>query len=136
MCLSRVRARSTGRMTPSSPISKRRCAGSINAHRGVGQVQPRRIELERPNLGRVLNWAMQMMIRSYQLLISPLLLPSCRYLPSCSDYAAEAIGRHGALVGLGLALRRLARCHPWGGSGYDPVPATCRFDRSRPGVGS
>jgi putative membrane protein insertion efficiency factor len=75
------------------------------------------------------------MIRGYQLAISPLLLPSCRYLPSCSDYAIEAISRHGALVGLGLALRRLARCHPWGGSGYDPVPATRGFDRSPPGVG-
>jgi uncharacterized protein len=92
--------------------------------------------MERPNLGRMLNWAMQMMIRSYQLSISPLLLPSCRYLPSCSDYAAEAIGQHGALVGLGLALRRLARCHPWGGSGYDPVPVARGLDRSRPGVGS
>lgn len=62
-------------------------------------------------------------IRAYQLLISPLLLPSCRYLPSCSDYAAEAIARHGPFFGSWLALRRLLRCHPWGGSGYDPVPA-------------
>ncbi|MBV8131903.1 MAG: membrane protein insertion efficiency factor YidD [Alphaproteobacteria bacterium] len=92
--------------------------------------------MEPPNPGRVLNWALQMMIRCYQLSISPLLLPSCRYLPTCSDYALEAIGRHGALVGLGLALRRLARCHPWGGSGYDPVPAARGLARSRPGVGS
>ena len=91
--------------------------------------------MERRNLGRLLNRALQTMIRCYQLSVSPLLLPSCRYLPSCSDYAVEAIGRHGALVGLGLALRRLARCHPWGGSGYDPVPATGGFDRSRPSVG-
>ena len=62
------------------------------------------------------------LIRGYQLVISPVLGPSCRYLPSCSDYAAEAIERHGALAGTWLALRRLARCHPWGGSGYDPVP--------------
>lgn len=61
-------------------------------------------------------------IRIYQLFISPLLLPSCRYLPSCSEYAAEAIATHGALRGSWLALRRLLRCHPWGGSGYDPVP--------------
>jgi putative membrane protein insertion efficiency factor len=90
--------------------------------------------MKRPILGRVLNWALRMTIRFYQLAISPLLLPSCRYLPSCSDYAIEAIGRHGALVGLGLALRRLARCHPWGGSGYDPVPLTYSFDRSGRGV--
>jgi uncharacterized protein len=62
------------------------------------------------------------LIRSYQLLVSPMLGPSCRYLPTCSDYAAEAIERHGAPAGTWLALRRLARCHPWGGSGYDPVP--------------
>jgi putative membrane protein insertion efficiency factor len=92
--------------------------------------------MERPNLGQVLNWAVRMMIRCYQLTISPLLLPSCRYLPSCSDYAVEAIGRHGVLIGLVLALRRLARCHPWGGSGYDPVPATSGVDRSRLSVGS
>jgi len=61
-------------------------------------------------------------VRAYQLLISPILPPSCRYLPSCSDYAIEALAKHGALCGSGLALRRLARCHPWGGSGYDPVP--------------
>jgi uncharacterized protein len=61
-------------------------------------------------------------IRAYRLLLSPLLPPSCRFLPTCSDYAAEALQRHGAGHGLVLSLRRLARCHPWGGSGYDPVP--------------
>jgi uncharacterized protein len=91
--------------------------------------------MDRPNLGRVLNWAIQTMIRCYQLFISPLFLPSCRYLPSCSDYAAEAIGRHGVLIGLGLALRRLARCHPWGGSGYDPVPPTNGCGPPRTGIG-
>jgi putative membrane protein insertion efficiency factor len=62
------------------------------------------------------------LIRFYQLFISPVLPPSCRYLPSCSAYAAEAITTHGALRGSWLAVRRLLRCHPWGGSGYDPVP--------------
>jgi uncharacterized protein len=62
-------------------------------------------------------------IRAYKLCLSPLLPSSCRYLPTCSDYAAEAIHRHGAWAGTGLALRRLLRCQPWGGSGWDPVPA-------------
>ena len=66
------------------------------------------------------------LIRLYQLLVAPLLPPSCRYAPSCSHYAAEAIAEHGALRGSWLALRRLLRCHPWGGSGYDPVPPSCR----------
>jgi putative membrane protein insertion efficiency factor len=62
------------------------------------------------------------LIGVYQLLISPLLLPSCRFEPSCSHYAQEAIAAHGALRGSAMALRRILRCHPWGGSGYDPVP--------------
>ena len=65
-------------------------------------------------------------IRFYRFLISPMLPPSCRFTPTCSQYAIEAIEKHGALKGLFLAARRLARCHPitWlGGShGYDPVP--------------
>jgi len=62
------------------------------------------------------------MILAYRWLLSPLLPMSCRFAPSCSSYAAEAIAEHGALVGGWLALRRIARCHPWGGDGYDPVP--------------
>ena len=61
-------------------------------------------------------------IRLYQRLISPALGVACRYEPTCSHYAAEAIERHGALRGLSLAARRLARCRPGGGRGYDPVP--------------
>ena len=70
----------------------------------------------------VLTWTLRRLIRLYQLFLSPVLPPSCRYLPTCSDYAIEALAQHGALAGSFLALRRLARCHPWGGSGYDPVP--------------
>ncbi|HLZ66011.1 MAG TPA: membrane protein insertion efficiency factor YidD [Aliidongia sp.] len=58
----------------------------------------------------------------YRMFISPLLGPKCRFEPSCSAYAMEAIARHGAWTGSLLSLRRLGRCHPWGGSGYDPVP--------------
>ena len=63
-------------------------------------------------------------IRAYRLLLSPLLPPSCRFLPTCSEYAEEAIRCHGSLYGTWLALRRVMRCHPWGGSGLDPVPGT------------
>lgn len=62
------------------------------------------------------------LIRFYQLAISPWLPPRCRYQPTCSHYAIEAIRKHGAGRGGLLAVRRICRCHPWGGSGYDPVP--------------
>lgn len=62
------------------------------------------------------------LIRGYQYLISPLFPPSCRFTPSCSAYAREAVERHGALKGGWLALRRLLRCHPWHPGGPDPVP--------------
>jgi putative membrane protein insertion efficiency factor len=74
-------------------------------------------------------------IRAYQLLVSPLLPPSCRFLPSCSDYAREAIEQHGVRRGVVLALRRLARCQPWGGSGWDPVPEPAAVGHSRAGRG-
>lgn len=72
--------------------------------------------------GSFLSAGLRVAVRTYQLIVSPLLPPSCRFLPTCSDYTIEALERYGALRGGGLALRRLARCHPWGGSGYDPVP--------------
>ncbi|MBF0162279.1 MAG: membrane protein insertion efficiency factor YidD [Magnetococcales bacterium] len=62
------------------------------------------------------------LIRAYQLLLSPLLPRSCRFFPSCSDYAMEAIARHGSLRGGWLAFRRLLRCHPFHPGGLDPIP--------------
>jgi len=62
------------------------------------------------------------LLRAYQLVLSPLVGPACRFAPTCSAYAIEAIERHGPSRGLLLGARRLARCHPLGGSGFDPVP--------------
>lgn len=61
-------------------------------------------------------------IEFYRRFISPLTPPSCRFTPTCSQYAIEALRKHGPVKGLWLAIRRILRCHPWGGSGYDPVP--------------
>ena len=61
-------------------------------------------------------------LRAYQYTVRPLLGPTCRFYPSCSDYAREAIERHGAAKGSWLAMRRIARCHPYHAGGHDPVP--------------
>ena len=65
-------------------------------------------------------------VRAYRLILSPWVGHNCRYQPTCSTYALEALDRHGALKGAWLAARRIGRCHPWGSSGYDPVPGTKR----------
>jgi putative membrane protein insertion efficiency factor len=63
-----------------------------------------------------------LLIKGYQILVSPLLPPRCRYTPTCSQYAKEALQKHGLLKGGYLGLKRILSCHPWGGSGFDPVP--------------
>lgn len=74
-----------------------------------------------PRLGLTVR-ALQLCVRGYQLTLARFLGGQCRFDPSCSRYAIEALAVHGALRGSWLALRRIARCHPWGGAGYDPVP--------------
>lgn len=62
------------------------------------------------------------LIKIYQWIISPVLGPSCRYTPTCSQYALEAFKKYGPFKGLWLTIKRISRCHPWGGHGHDPVP--------------
>jgi putative membrane protein insertion efficiency factor len=69
-----------------------------------------------------MRYVLKFLIRGYQLAISPLLGPRCRFYPSCSHYALEAIEIHGAVRGTWLALKRIGRCHPWNEGGFDPVP--------------
>lgn len=69
----------------------------------------------------ILSFPFLVLIKLYQWIISPLLGPKCRYIPTCSHYALEAFKKYGPVKGCWLALKRIARCHPWGGSGYDPV---------------
>jgi uncharacterized protein len=71
---------------------------------------------------RLLGLPLIALIRIYQWGISPWLGPRCRFTPSCSRYAVEALQKHGLLKGTWLAMRRISRCHPWGGHGIDPVP--------------
>ncbi len=71
---------------------------------------------------QIVIWPFLVLIRFYKSCISPLTPPACRYVPSCSTYAMEALKKHGLFKGGWLAFKRIMRCHPWGGSGYDPVP--------------
>jgi len=69
-----------------------------------------------------ITFIMRVLIKGYQWLVSPVLAGSCRYYPTCSSYAIEAIEQHGPLKGTLLGLKRILRCHPWHDGGYDPVP--------------
>jgi putative membrane protein insertion efficiency factor len=71
---------------------------------------------------RILSLPFIALIKLYQWIVSPLLGPKCRFTPTCSQYAIEALKKHGVFKGLWLTVKRLGRCHPWGGHGYDPVP--------------
>lgn len=71
---------------------------------------------------QVFGFPLIMLVKFYQICISPLKPACCRFTPTCSQYALEALKKYGPIKGLYLAVRRILRCHPWGGSGYDPVP--------------
>ncbi len=71
---------------------------------------------------KILSFILVIPIKLYQILISPLIGPNCRYHPTCSQYSIEAINKHGPFKGTWLAIKRISSCHPWGGSGHDPVP--------------
>ena len=76
--------------------------------------------------------AVLMLLRAYKKFVSPLLPPACRFQPTCSEYAAEAVQYHGVLKGSWLALRRLLRCHPFHRGGFDPVPSAAKAKEGRP----
>lgn len=73
-------------------------------------------------LKKILIFPLLFLIKAYQNLISPLLPPTCRYTPTCSQYAIETLEKYGLLKGSLLTIKRVLKCHPWGGSGHDPVP--------------
>jgi putative membrane protein insertion efficiency factor len=105
-------------------------AGSVRSQLRCATVPTRR--LARSRAGGTMSWlrhflllprnVLRTAIRGYQVIVSPVLPPSCRFTPSCSQYALEAVSRHGALKGSWMAARRLARCHPFHPGGFDPVP--------------
>ncbi len=71
---------------------------------------------------RLIAWMLILCVRAYQFMVRPLLAGTCKYLPTCSEYFVEAVGRHGPFRGGWLGLRRVLRCHPWGRGGFDHVP--------------
>jgi putative membrane protein insertion efficiency factor len=71
---------------------------------------------------KILSYPFILLIKIYQHIISPVIGPKCRYTPTCSNYALEAFKKYGLFKGFWLSVKRISKCHPWGGSGYDPVP--------------
>ncbi|MFO0415478.1 MAG: membrane protein insertion efficiency factor YidD [Bacteroidota bacterium] len=73
-------------------------------------------------ISQLLSYPFILLIRFYQLVISPMIGPKCRYTPTCSSYSLQAFKKYGVLKGFLLSIKRISKCHPWGGSGYDPLP--------------
>ncbi|MEC7415611.1 MAG: membrane protein insertion efficiency factor YidD [Bacteroidota bacterium] len=73
-------------------------------------------------LKKILIFPLIFLVKIYQSIISPLFPPTCRYKPTCSEYAIQSLKKHGLIKGVYLSIKRVVNCHPWGGSGYDPIP--------------
>ena len=73
-------------------------------------------------LNKILIFPLILLVKIYQSIISPLFPPTCRYTPTCSEYAIQSLKKHGLIKGVYLSIKRVVNCHPWGGSGYDPIP--------------
>jgi hypothetical protein len=80
------------------------------------------LKIKKKKLTQYLAIPFVFLIKFYQILISPVLPSSCRYMPTCSEYSKEALKKYGLFKGGWLGVKRISRCHPWGGNGYDPVP--------------
>ena len=73
-------------------------------------------------LKKILIFPFVFLVKAYQNIISPLFPPTCRYTPTCSEYAIQSLKKYGLFKGVYLSIKRIVNCHPWGGSGYDPIP--------------
>ena len=73
-------------------------------------------------LNKIITSPLILLIRGYQIFISPLLVSNCRFMPTCSEYAIGSLKAHGVINGTFLTVKRIGKCHPWGGHGYDPIP--------------
>jgi putative membrane protein insertion efficiency factor len=99
------------------PASKRQWSSFYKGKpKGTKKMELKRI------LKKAFSFPFILLVRFYQICISPLKPATCRFTPTCSAYAIEALRKHGPIKGLYYTIKRILRCHPWGGSGYDPVP--------------
>ena len=73
-------------------------------------------------LNKILTFPLILLIRGYQFIVSPMLGSNCRFMPTCSEYAMESLKEYGLVKGILLTFKRIGKCHPWGGHGYDPIP--------------
>ena len=74
-------------------------------------------------LNKIVTFPLILLIRGYQLIVSPMLGSNCRFMPTCSEYALESLKAYGLIKGIYLTIKRIGKCHPWGSHGYDPIPS-------------